>query len=951
MRTHQPGFATKLAIVISVMLLAVNLLLGIVLTSNSQAAIKTLIDNRMLDISKTAADMLDGDVLAVITAEDKDTPEYRAINDTLAVFQDNIDLKYIYCIRDNGNDVFTFTIDPTIVDPGIFGDPIVTTEALKTAATGVSAVDMEPYSDAWGNFYSAYSPVFDSKGNVAGIVAVDFSADWYNQQISKQSRAILIGSALSMAVGILLVFVATASLRKQLKTILGELGEIANDVDELTREINPDAPLPSAKNVPTDEIRELGNRIHSIKEDLRNYTMDLHSQANSMITALSSEYRSVYYINLDKDEGICYQSHSQLDNGLHQGEPFVYMKTLTEYANQYVTEHYREEFLKFLAPENIRKALEKERILTFRYTVDRDDQESYEMVRIAGVRHPEDREDHMVHAIGLGFTDVDLETRRTLAQRQALSDALTAAEGANKAKTAFLSNMSHEIRTPMNAIIGLDKIALNDSTISATTRDHLEKIGSSADHLLSIINDILDMSRIEAGRMTLRTEVFSLPSLLKQVHIMIDGQCKEKNLNLHWDVHGITGDFYIGDDIKLKQVLINILSNSVKFTPDGGEIFFQSEQVRHYENKTVFRFMTRDTGIGMSKEFLPKLFEPFSQEDLSTKSKYGSTGLGLTITKSIVEMMNGDIQVESEKNIGTSFTVTVTLTDPEQQINNAYDISPQDIHALVVDNEPIDSEYVKIELEKAGVIAATALSGAQAVEMVRLRHARRESFNLILIDREMPDMDGVEAARQIRSIIGNDSAIIILTSFHWDETLENIAEAGIDSFMAKPLQANDIISQFRQAFALKRENTVNRTDLRGKRVLVAEDIAVTADIIRMLLEMRETEVDHAENGRIAVDKFSSHAQGYYDAILMDMRMPEMDGLEATQTIRALDRADAKTVPIIALTANAFDEDVQRSLQAGMNAHLSKPVEPEQLYATLEELIFTSSHEAKFDETV
>ena len=949
MKNHKPGFATRLAIVISALLLAANMLLGIVLMNNSQTAIKTLIDNRMLDISNTAADMLDGDVLGKLTAEDKNTPEYKAINDTLAVFQQNIDLKYIYCIRNNGNDNFTFTVDPTIEDPGVFGEPIVSTEALKTAAKGTPSVDMEPYSDAWGNFYSAYSPVFDSAGNVAGIVAVDFSADWYNQQITKQSRAIMIGSLISMVIGIVFVFVATARLRKQMKSIVYELGEMASDVDELTAEINPDAAPHDFKNGNSGNIHELGNRIHNIKEDLRKYTLNLHSQANSMITALSSEYRSVYYISLDKDEGICYQAHSQLDNGLSQGEHFPYLKTLSEYAEKNVTEKYRKEFLTFLAPENIKKGLEHDRIITFRYTVNRNGQESYEMARVAGVRHPEDREDHVVHAIGFGFTDVDAETRRTLAQSQALSDALAAAEAANKAKTAFLSNMSHEIRTPMNAIIGLDRIALNDSTISDETREHLEKIGSSADHLLSIINDILDMSRIEAGRMTLRNEVFSLPTLLGQVNIMISGQCEEKKLNLHWNMSEMTGDFYIGDDIKLKQVLINILGNSVKFTPYGGDVYFKAEQVRHYDNKTVFRFTIRDTGIGMSEDYLPKLFEPFSQEDFSANSKYGSTGLGMTITKSIVEMMNGDVQVESKKNAGTTFTVTVTLTDSEQQISSTYDISPKDIHALIVDDEPIACEYAQIEFEKAGITSETALSGEQAVEMIRLKHARRESFNLIIINWKMPDMDGLEASKQIRSIIGNDNAIIFLTSFNRDDIHEDISEAGVDSFISKPLIASDVLTQFRQAFALKVRNAKNKVDLKGKRILVAEDVAVNAEIIQMILNIRETEVDHAQNGKIAVEKFSSHPCGYYDAILMDMRMPEMDGLEATQTIRALDRADAKTIPIIALTANAFDEDVQRSLQAGMNAHLSKPVEPEQLYTTLEEIIFTSSYGGRTDE--
>ena len=401
-------------------------------------------------------------------------------------------------------------------------------------------------------------------------------------------------------------------------------------------------------------------------------------------------------------------------------------------------------------------------------------------------------------------------------QRESLSIALEEANQANKAKTAFLANMSHEIRTPMNAIIGLDRIALNDPGISETTRDNLEKIGLSAQHLLGIINDILDMSRIESGRMTVKNEEFSFAKALAQVNTMISGQCRDKGIEYECRVKGAVDDYYIGDDMKLRQVILNILGNAVKFTPSGGTVTFVVEAVARFNGKTTLRLIIRDTGIGMSQEFLPRLFDAFSQEDSSSTNRYGSTGLGMAITRSIIELMNGTISVESEKHKGTTFTVTVTLTD-------------------------CDRKTIREE----------------------------------------------EPALQPRK----------------DE---------------KPLRET--------------------ADLRCRRILLAEDVTVNAEIMMMVLSMREIQVDHAENGRIAVEMFEEHEEGYYDAVLMDMRMPEMDGLEATRRIRAMNRSDAKSIPIIALTANAFDEDVQHSMQAGLNAHLSKPVEPDILFETLEGLL-------------
>ena len=526
-------------------------------------------------------------------------------------------------------------------------------------------------------------------------------------------------------------------------------------------------------------------------------------------------------------------------------------------------------------------------------------------------------------------------------QQESLHAALEQANQANKAKTAFLSNMSHEIRTPMNAIIGLNNIALDDPTISEKTREYLEKIGISAHHLLGIINDILDMSRIESGRMTIKSEEFSFAKMLEQVNTIINGQCNDKGLHYECRNVGHIEDYYIGDDMKLRQVLINILGNAVKFTPEGGTVSFTIEDVNRLNNQATLRFTIRDTGIGMSEEFLPRIFDAFSQEDSSSTSKSGSTGLGMPITKSIVELMNGHIVVESEKGVGTTFIVTITLMQANREAGDESELElhPHEMSVLVIDDDRIACEHAQLVLSHLGITCETVLSGEEAVELVRLRHTRRDDFNLILVDWKMPGMDGVETTKQIRSIVGNDTPIIILTSYSWEDIEGEAREAGVDTFAAKPLFAGTVMDEFRTAFRKKSSKSNRPTvNLKGRRVLLAEDVAINAEIMMMVLSMREIDVDHAENGKVAVAMYQDHEPGYYDAILMDMRMPEMDGLEATQVIRASDKADATTIPIIALTANAFDEDVQRSMQAGLNAHLSKPVEPELLFETLEGLL-------------
>ncbi len=529
--------------------------------------------------------------------------------------------------------------------------------------------------------------------------------------------------------------------------------------------------------------------------------------------------------------------------------------------------------------------------------------------------------------------------------QQKLKEALAASEQASRAKTSFLSNMSHEIRTPMNAIIGLDNIALRDPNLTPHTREQLEKIGASAKHLLGIINDILDMSRIESGRMALKEEEFSFRDFLDQINVMINGQCVDKGLRFECSIIGYTEDYYIGDDMKLKQVLINILGNAVKFTPAPGTVTFSVEQIKRFEQHCMFRFVIRDTGVGMSKEFIPKIFEAFSQENDAASNRYGSTGLGMAITKSIVSMMNGEIEVDSEKGVGTTFTVTVTLKLSGRGARKERG-ELAGLRALVVDDDPVAREHEQLVAAAVGIQADTAESGAEALRLIKEKRVAGQGYQLVLTDFLMPGMDGVAFTRELRKLDSGETAVILLTGYDWEDKQEEALAAGVDAISSKPLFA-DSLAHIVQSILLRRGQEESpaaapeasaAAALAGCRVLVVEDIELNAEILMDLLEMEEIESERAENGRDAVDMFAAHPAGYYDAILMDVRMPVMDGLDATRAIRALPRADAKLIPIIAMTANAFDEDVQHSLQAGMDAHLSKPVEPERLCETLNRML-------------
>ena len=531
-------------------------------------------------------------------------------------------------------------------------------------------------------------------------------------------------------------------------------------------------------------------------------------------------------------------------------------------------------------------------------------------------------------------------------QRDELAAALVAAEQANAAKSDFLSRMSHEIRTPMNAIIGMSTVAAHSIGDDEQVADCISKIGISSRFLLSLINDILDMSRIESGKMLLKNEKIPTEEFLTGINSICFSQAAAKKLDYECIFDPALDEYYVGDAMKLQQVLINILSNAIKFTGEGGKVTFSVSERKKTKTDAVLRFIVNDTGTGMSDEFIPHIFEPFSQESTGTTALYGGTGLGLAISKSIVDMMDGRITVRSIKGIGTEFTVDVKLGISEEgkrqlhQKKQNYNFSY--LKTLVVDDDVAVCESAVVTLKEMGITAQWVDSGRKAVDRVRMLYKEGRYFDMILIDWKMPEMDGIETARKIRTIVGPDVTIIIMTAYDWIAIEHEAKLAGVNLLMSKPMFRSSLVSAFTKALGEKEEaqkkDEVPEYDFTGRRILLVEDNALNTEVAVMVLESRGFQVETAENGLRALEMFNRSATGYYDAILMDIRMPVMDGLTAARNIRNLSNADARTIPILAMTANAFDEDVEKSRSAGMNSHLEKPIDPNRLYQTLHHFI-------------
>ena len=535
------------------------------------------------------------------------------------------------------------------------------------------------------------------------------------------------------------------------------------------------------------------------------------------------------------------------------------------------------------------------------------------------------------------YTDILTREKNTALEKEKI-----AADEKSRAKTAFLSSMSHDIRTPMNAIIGFTDLAMKDVSDVEKVYEYLSKIKASSAHLLSLINDVLEMSRIESGKIELDESLCSLPKILHDLNTIIIGQAEAKQQELFMDAVGVTNENIICDKLRLNQILLNLLSNSIKYTQAGGKIFVKiSQHDGAPAGYGAYEIRVKDNGMGMAPEFAATIFEAFTRERTSTISGIQGTGLGMAITKKIVDLMHGTIEVETEKGKGTEFIVRANFKIAQDEDKDFSITELQGIHALVVDDDFDACDGVAKMLTTFGMRPSWTMSGKEAV--LRTKHSSEmgEEFGLYVIDWKLPDLGGIEVVRQIRRLVGDKPVVILMTAYDWISVKEEALAAGVNSFCNKPVFRSELHQTLvnavgRQIQTEKQQEDIS--DLAGKKILLVDDIDVNREIGTAILEMAGFEVETAVNGKDAVETLTSKGAGYYDVVLMDVQMPIMGGYEATQKIRALDDKKLAAMPILAMTANAFDEDRKAAFDAGMNGHIAKPIDVSKLMDELKKVL-------------
>ena len=527
-------------------------------------------------------------------------------------------------------------------------------------------------------------------------------------------------------------------------------------------------------------------------------------------------------------------------------------------------------------------------------------------------------------------------------QQKILQDALLVAQKANDAKRDFLSRMSHEIRTPMNAIIGMSAVAFNYLDDKKRTADCLSKITFSSKHLLMLLNDVLDMSKIENGKLNIRQELFDLKNLVTSLADINYGLATAKGLAFEIVISGFKDELLLGDSMRVNQILLNLLSNAIKFTPKGGSVRLEIRMLRSASDKIWLRFIVKDSGIGMKKEFLEHLYEPFEQADNGIARKYGGTGLGMAITKNLVAIMDGTIEVESQEGAGTTFMVDLPFGVSKVDKKTAAEM--EEMRVLVVDDDNDTCEHAAVLLKGMGVNVDWALNGFEAIEKVRSAcEDDGRCYDVCFIDWCMPELDGIETARRMRSYVGPDVLIIIISAYDWSGIEEQAKAAGVNAFIAKPFFASNLYNMLltvsrKPELGFSAVGNKETYDFGGKKVLLVEDNELNMEIASELLKFVNLQVEHAENGKVAVNIFRNSKEKEYALIFMDIQMPLMNGYDAARCIRSSEHPAAGTIPIIAMTANAFNDDVQAAFDAGMNGHLAKPVNVSELLKMLCKLL-------------
>ena len=653
---------------------------------------------------------------------------------------------------------------------------------------------------------------------------------------------------------------------------------------------------------------------------------------NNIIMSMAKIYYATYYVNLNTDSFLEISSTSRIRQAL--GETGDAQKTFDIVCEQLIEPAFADEMREFTRLDTLNARLKGKTAITHQF-IDRIRGWS-EALFIAGDTNPDGTLRHAFYAV----RTIHDEKEKEFSQQKALRDALATAEHANAAKSDFLSSMSHDIRTPMNGIIGMTAIAAAHCDDPERVRDSLMKITSASKHLLSLINEVLDMSKIESGKVDLAEEPFNLSELVDNLLAMTRPQIAEKHHTLSVNIDDVRHENVIGDSLRVQQVFVNLIGNAIKYTPDGGKIRLTISEKPSNQNKIgCYEFVFEDNGIGMSAEYIQHVFEPFSRARDARVSNVQGTGLGLSIARNIVRRMGGDIRVTSTPNVGTRFTVTMYLRLQDTNLTPSDKLVNLDV--LVADDDPLSLESCCDMLDSFGMKTVGVPCGQEAVTQVAAHHRDKRDFFACILDWQMPDLNGIETARAIRREVGNDVPIIIVSAYDWSDIEQEARAAGVNDFISKPYFRSKLAHMFNRLAGAEEEapapeasEALTETQYTGRRVLLVEDNQLNSEIAAELLKMSGLTVDCAWDGIEAVDCLTNCPDGYYDMVFMDIQMPRMNGYDATRAIRSSARDYCKRVPIVAMTANAFAEDVQAAKTVGMNEHIAKPLELPTLAAVL-----------------
>lgn len=862
-------------------------------------------------------------------------------------------------------------------------DPACIESEREVMETGRTCVSEETIQTGEGTkLLTTYkSPLYDFDGNVMGTVgvAIDITRERaFEQEIMKKTRTLekvftsidcgilchsLDGSRILSVNGAALKILGYDS-REELEAagfnmvansvLVEDKDRLKSRMQTLEKEGDSVSTEYSVKHKNGEVLHVMGN-IKLLKEDgelfYQRFLLDCTEQKKQerknerrqmeLVQALSIDFNLVCYFNLDTGTGNTLrvnECHNDMLKPIFaQVGDFDLEEKMDRYIENCVYEEDRKLLRECCSREWLAKELTEKNICYINYRTNCDGELRYFQMKAVRTGNWEKRRGAV-----LGFRSVDDETRSEMEKKSILEGALMQANRASKAKSIFLSNMSHDIRTPMNAIVGFTTLAINHIDSRDQVEEYLKKIMSSGNHLLSLINDVLDMSRIESGKMHLEEKPCSLPEILHGLQNIIQGDVNAKQLEFYVDTIDVFDEEIYCDKLRLNQVLLNLLSNAVKYTMTGGTISFRiTEKAGAPEGFAYYEFHIRDTGIGMSEEFVTHIFEPFERERNSTISGIQGTGLGMAITKNIVDMMNGVIEVKSTLNVGTECKVSFMFRLNTEERKPVELLEFKNCHALVVDDDFNTCDSVSYMLQQIGMRAEWTLSGKEAVLRTRQALTRKDDYDVYIVDWLLPDVNGIEVVRRIRRETGGNVPVIVLTAYDWSDIEDEAREAGVSAFCSKPLFLselrsclNSLVNNYDSGKEYKRRAKRDHTE----RILLAEDNVLNQEIAVELLSEEGFQVEVADNGQMAVEMLEKSDPGYYQLVLMDVQMPVLDGYGAARKIRSFGNKELASIPIFAMTANAFEEDKQEALHNGMNGHIAKPIDVKKLISTLDRVL-------------